>query len=87
MAETLEITEELAEELELPYACLDYEVFDESRWGLWKRGWFEHDGKFWQIEWEEGATEMQDDDAYENFPQTAKRVEKRQVTVEKWVAV
>lgn len=87
MAETWTIDEETAEELDLPHGpLLDWEIFDKSRWGVWKRGWFEHEGKFWQIKWEEPSGDG-DPGAYENFPQTARRVEKREVVVEKWVVI
>lgn len=83
MATTWTLTEEEVEEFDLPYSLIDEEIFDESRWGTWKRGVFEHDGKFWQVEWED----VEQVGPWENEDCVATLVEKREVVVTKWVEV
>lgn len=66
------------------------EVIDNTRWSVLKEGVFKHlpTGKFYQVNWSEGATEMQDEAPFDYDDEvTFDEVELKEVTVEKWVLV
>lgn len=89
MTITREFTRDELDELELPWAYVDAEVIDERRWSIVKEVIFEFENKFWMIVADFPATEMQEgqDPWNDEDSVTATQVEKREVTVEKWVAV
>lgn len=89
MSITREFTREELDELELPWAFIDSEVIDERRWSIVKEIIFEFEGKFWMVVADIPATELQEGNDPWNYANvvTATQVEKREVTVERWVPV
>ncbi|KAF6630589.1 hypothetical protein H6F38_14270 [Paenibacillus sp. EKM208P] len=55
----------LINELDLPYSALVDDITDTSRWSIHHEIVFEHEGKFYQTHYSEGATEMQDESPWE----------------------
>lgn len=75
-------------DLDLPDEAVHEEIIDSTRWSNIYEIVFEHDGSFWQTTYSCGATEQQDEGPWEYEDEVdCLQVEKRQVTVEKWVAV
>jgi hypothetical protein len=81
------------EEMDLPWTNLGSEVVSEHRWYTRKTAVFEHEGAFWQVEYMDPASELQEgQDLWDNGDDedavvTATQVEKRPVTVERWFPV
>jgi len=77
----------LINELGLPYenSILD-EIIDTSRWSIHHRIIFEHEGKFYETYYSEGATEMQDESPWEYEDEVeCYEVELKEVKVLKWI--
>lgn len=81
--------EYLMEELDLPYAALEEEIVDQSRWSTFYNIIFrDKDGKYYSTEYSRGSTECQDESPWEYEHEVeCVEVEKRLVTVEQWVPV
>lgn len=83
------------EELGLPWENLASEVVSEHRWYTRKTAVFEHDGAFWQVEFMDPASELQEgqetwdgqDSDGDDTVVKATQVEKRPVTVERWFPI
>ncbi|MNH75641.1 hypothetical protein D3C73_278910 [compost metagenome] len=79
-------TSYLKNELDLPYSAMVDEITDTSRWSIHHKIVFEHDGKFYQAHYSEGATEMQDESPWEYEDEVdCVEVELREVKIMKWV--
>jgi len=81
--------EYLMEELGLPYNSVEKTLVDSGRWALTYEIVFQDvDGKYWQTYYNTGATEMQYEPPWEYEDEVeCTEVEKRQVTVEKWMPI
>lgn len=81
--------EYLMEELGLPYNSVETTLVDSGRWTLTYELIFQDkDGKYWQTYYQTGATEMQYEPPWECEPKVeCVEVEKRPVTIEKWMPV
>ncbi|KAF6565357.1 hypothetical protein G9G63_09365 [Paenibacillus sp. EKM202P] len=78
----------LINELDLPDTALVDEITDTSRWSIHHNIIFEHQGKFYQTHYSEGATEMQDESPWEYEEDVdCDEVELKEVKVMKWVPV
>lgn len=78
----------LMDELDLPYSALEDTIYDTSRWSIHHKIIFEHEGKFYQTYYSEGATEMQDESPWEYKDKIeCYEVIKKKVMVEQWVVV
>ena len=78
---------DLLEELDLPYNCTDTEMIHNGRWSLYWKGVFEYEGKHYEIQWEEGATEYQDPDKWGDETEVeAIEVVKVPIVKYEWVA-
>ncbi|MGV6935908.1 hypothetical protein ACWA2B_10375 [Paenibacillus sp. CMM36] len=78
----------LINELNLPDTALVDEIIDTSRWSIHHSIIFEHQGKFYQTHYSEGATEMQDESPWEYEEDVdCDEVELKEVKVMKWVPV
>ncbi|MEC4565450.1 hypothetical protein L8C07_05790 [Paenibacillus sp. CMAA1739] len=78
----------LINELDLPYSALVDNITDTSRWSIHHEIVFEHEGKFYQTHYSEGATEMQDESPWEYEEDVdCNEVELKEVKVMKWVPV
>ncbi|ODA08253.1 hypothetical protein [Paenibacillus polymyxa] len=78
----------LINELDLPYSALVDDITDTSRWSIHHEIVFEHEGKFYQTYYSEGATEMQDESPWEYEEDVdCDEVELKEVKVMKWVPV
>ena len=78
----------LINELNLPDSAILDEITDTSRWSVHHRIVFKHDDKFYETYYSEGATEMQDESAWEYDDEVeCDEVELKEVTVVKWVKV
>lgn len=76
----------LINELGLPYSAMVDKIIDTSRWSIHHEIVFEHQGKFYQTEYSEGATEMQDESPWEYDDEVdCVEVELKPVQVMKWV--
>ncbi len=67
---------------------IESNVIDNSRWSVQKEGIFKHieSGKFYSFNWQQGATETQDERPFEYESEvTVIEVEQKEVTVKKWV--
>jgi len=92
--ETLTLSSEQAREIvyqeDEEWTGVENQIIENSRWSIIKEGVFKRasDGTFWKISWSEGATEEQEEMPFEYAKEvTFTRVEKREVTVERWVEV
>lgn len=85
----LTVDQELWDELELPWVYVDRIHVGERRWFDDYEVIFAHDGKFWSFSMGFGSTENQDDESPLEYADSfdAIQVEKRPVTVEKWLPV
>ena len=83
-----EFTAEEVEDLDLPYSSISDKIIDRTRWGIIYESVFKFEDEFWQMTWEDGATESQDYSSmdYEEGI-TAIKVEKKEVTRTEWVPV
>lgn len=78
----------LINELDLPHSAILDEITDTSRWSVHHRIVFEYEGKFYEAYYSEGATEMQDESAWEYEDEVeCDEVELKEVKVRKWVRV
>lgn len=78
----------LVNELDLPSAAILDEITDNSRWSIHHKIVFEHDGKFYQTHYSEGATEMQDESPWEYEDDVdCVEVELKPVQVMKWLPI
>lgn len=80
--------EHLVNDLDLPYSAIEDEIVDNGRWSIFHRCIFEDDGKFYETHYSVGATEEQDEGAWEyedNIKCT--EVELKEVKVKKWIPV
>ena len=78
----------LINELNLPDSAILDEITDTSRWSVHHRIVFKHDDKFYETYYSEGATEMQDESAWEYDDEVeCDEVELKEVTVVKWIKV
>jgi len=86
---TIKFTKEfLKDELDLPYSAISDTVVDNSRWSLIHEIVFETGGKFYKTNYSEGATEMQDERAWDDEDEIeCIEVEKKMIKVEVWVPV
>jgi hypothetical protein len=76
----------LKNELDLPHSAIVNEITDTSRWSIHHKIVFEHEGKFYQTHYSEGATEIQDERPWEYDEDVdCIEVELKPVTVMKWV--
>lgn len=78
----------LVDDLDLPYndeIIKVNEVVDTSRWSIIYELIFEHDGKFWRTSYSVGATESQDESAWE-YDSTVEcvEVELKEVVTKQW---
>lgn len=90
MASVIRIfTRDELEELDAPYCCTDEKMVDRSRWAIHYEGILHVDGKSYEISWQYGATESQEDmdEWYDEDQIEGYLVEKRPITVEEWVRV
>lgn len=79
-------TSYLKNELDLPSSALVDEITDTSRWSIHHKIVFEHDGKFYQAYYSEGATEQQCESPWEYEDEVdCDEVELKEVKVMKWV--
>jgi hypothetical protein len=79
-------TSYLKRELDLPYNALVNDITDTSRWSIHHKIVFEHEGKFYQTHYSEGATEQQDERPWEYEEEIdCVEVELKEVKVMKWV--
>lgn len=71
------------------WETVESHVEDNSRWSIIHEGIFYHkpSEKYYSISWSVGATESQDERAFEYSEPIPIEVEKKQVTVDKWVVV
>lgn len=76
----------LKEEYDLPYDGYIYkELVDTSRWGEIYEIVFKHEEKFWSFSFEQGATEMQDYDDWDDESEVeCMEVEEYEKTVTAW---
>lgn len=76
----------LKNELGLPYSAMVDEITETSRWSIHHKIVFEHEGKFYQTYYSEGATEMQDESPWEYEDEVeCVEVELKEVKVMKWI--
>ena len=85
----LAVTPELIEEYDLPWFCIHTEADGIGRWTRQMVGRFHtEDGRWWEVEWEEGLTEIQEMDECEMFRNTEYAIlvakKERQVTEIYW---
>jgi hypothetical protein len=79
-------TSYLKSELSLPYSALVDDITDTSRWSVHHKIVFEHEGKFYQTHYSEGATEQQDESPWEYEEDVdCVEVELKEVKIMKWV--
>lgn len=78
----------MVDNLDLPDSAILDEITDQSRWSVYHRIIFPYQGKFYEAYYSEGATEMQDESAWE-YDETVEcsEVELKEVLVKKWVRV
>lgn len=64
-------------------------IIDTSRWSIIKKGIFQHipSGKFYSLEWSEGATECQEEKPFEYTEPELIEVEQVEKTVLMWEPV
>lgn len=55
----------MVDNLDLPDSAILDEITDQSRWSVHHRIIFPYQGKFYEAYYSEGATEMQDESAWE----------------------
>lgn len=80
--------EVMVDELGLPSEAISDEVTDTGRWSIYHDIIFEYEGKFYQTDYSEGATEQQCESPWEDETEiTSFEVEKKEVLVESWVRV
>ena len=82
-------TREFMIDHDYPWELMDKELIDQRRWyNIWE-GVFEFEGKFYQVNWAEGSTEIQEDtDTWFEEPYIkATEVEKIPVQSYEWRAV
>lgn len=87
---TLELTEEEIEEMDLPYCDGAELIYDgEWRWGNEFNCVFEYDGKHWMAPYRDssGDSELDLEDQWYGFPVKAVEVEQRARTIMEWVKV
>lgn len=85
---TRDLTVDELEELGLPWEKLASEVVSEHRWYTRRTAVFEHEGAFWQVEFMDPASELQEgQEIWDSTVVTAVQVEKRPVTVVRWFPV
>ncbi len=81
----------LTEELDLPCSSkhvVQDNIIDTSRWSNIHELIFEHEGKFYETSYSEGATEMQDEQPWEHEDEVeCYEVQKVERTVEVWERV
>jgi len=78
----------LVEDLGLPYNAIEDKIYDTGRWSTYHSIVFEHDGKFYSTSYSEGSTEMQCERPWEYEDEVeCIEVEKRNVSVEKYVSI
>ena len=61
--------------------CVETYEGENRRWSRTNINIFEADGRYFQIEWEEGLTEYQENEAYRQIAKECEKVEKTIVTV------
>lgn len=63
--------------------------YGSSRWSIHVKGVFKHipSGKHFELHWSKGATETQDERAFEYSDPEPVEVEEREVMVKQWVEV
>lgn len=71
------------------WRTVETRIIEATRWSIVMEGVFERsDGTFWIVTWCRDATEMQEEKPFEGEDEvTFQRVEKKMVTVEKWIEV
>lgn len=89
---TRDFTRDELEELDFFDSPEDEEYAGRTRWGiLFDTVFKDENGIYWMVTWEDGATENQDYTSFTEYPgeetHTAYQVEKRTMSVEKWVNV
>lgn len=85
---TRDFTVSELEDLDLPWSNLGSEVVSEHRWYTRRTAVFEYEGAFWQVEYMDPATELQGgQDTWDSDIVKATQVEKRPVTVERWLPI
>lgn len=75
-------TAEEVEDLVFEGKRLHEEILGQNRWSLYMLSIVEVDGVPYAIEWNRGATEMQEN---EFIAQTSVAMEEREVTIKKWL--
>lgn len=81
---TRDFTKDELDELEVRFggaSVVRDDIVDTTRWGIVHKVVFRADGDLWEITFEEGATEYQEQDPFEYGPHTARKVEARKVEV------
>lgn len=61
-----------------------------SRWGIYIDSIVQHEGEYWRVSWEDGATESQDYNSFSNWggePEmtTLTKVVKKAIVIDSWV--
>ena len=87
MAITRIFTRDELEDLDVPFVCVDRELYSEHRWyDIFSGVFTDENGDHWRIEWLENSTEMQDQDTWFDEDEiTATKVVSLPVVVKKWV--
>ena len=82
---TEEQVKEIVYEINDDYFLVEKWIAGTSRWHVHKTGVITSgDGKYYMIDWNEGATESQEN---EFWSQTAQEVEQQEIVVKKWKPV
>lgn len=82
-------TREFMDDNDYPWEFMDKELIDQRRWvNIWE-GVFEFEGKHYRVNWQEGATEVQEDTDqwFDEAEIEAYEVVKRQVMSYEWAEV
>ena len=71
------------------WECMEENIDDTTRWSVIKTGVYKHipTGKFYSTYWSEGATESQDERAFEHDEPEFCEVEPKEKTIITYVAV
>ena len=78
----------LVDEMDLPWSAIENKVIETSRWSIYHKIIFEHEGKFYQTYYSVGATECQDETPWEDEDEVdCEEVVQKEVLVKQWVPV
>ena len=71
------------------YDCIHEEIVDTTRWSIIMEMIFEHEGKYYRVQYSKGATESQYEAPFEYADNEIEcdEVELKEVVVKKWVKV